>query len=94
VSALLAYIGGAMLTAAILPQVVKLWRTRDASSFAWGFVALNAIGIALLAWRSYEIGERAFLILNVTTALFWAFVAVVKLASTPPRVRATARDAA
>ena len=57
---------------------MKLARTRDAGSFAWGFVLLNAIGISLLAWRSAEIGERAFLALNLITAAFWAFVAMLK----------------
>ena len=77
-SEILAYIGGAMLAAATLPQVVRLWRTRDAGAFAWGFVLLNAIGITLLAMRSWEIGERAFLLLNLTTASFWVFVALLK----------------
>lgn len=81
----IAYAGGALLTAATLPQVVHLARTRDATSFAWSFVLMNAVGIALLAWRSWEIGERAFLALNVTTALFWAFVAALKLRATATR---------
>lgn len=85
----IAYAGGALLTAATLPQLIRLARTREAASFAWGFVLMNAIGISLLAWRSWEIGERAFLALNVTTALFWAFVAALKLRAlarrSPPR---------
>ena len=74
-----AYAGGALLTAATVPQAWRLVRTRDASGFAWGFVAMNVAGILLLAYRSWEIGERAFLILNLTTAAFWALVAALKL---------------
>lgn len=76
----MAYVGGALLTAATVPQAWRLWRTRDAGAFTWGFVLLNTVGILLLAWRSWEIGERAFLVLNVTTAAFWALVAWCKLA--------------
>lgn len=78
-----AYAGGALLVLATIPQVAKLLRTRRADDLAWGFVLLNVAGIALLAARSWEIGETAFLALNVTTALFWLLVAAIKIRSRP-----------
>ena len=75
-----AYAGAALLFLATLPQAARLLRTRRADDLAWTFVVLNAVGIALLAWRSWEIGETAFLALNLSTVAFWARVAMVKLA--------------
>lgn len=74
-----AYAGGLLMVAATVPQVVRLARTRDASSFTWGFTLLNFVGISLLVMRSWEIRETAFVILNVTTASFWLMVAALKV---------------
>ena len=54
---------------------------------------LNVVGISLLAWRSWEIGETAFLALNLSTVAFWALVAALKLVQKAPGpVRAKSAD--
>lgn len=92
----LAYAGALLLLVATLPQAVRLLRTRRADDLAWSFVLLNAAGIALLALRSQEIGETAFLALNVGTALFWLLAALVKRwpSATPAGTPADAEDLA
>jgi hypothetical protein len=57
---------------------MRLARERRADEFRWSFIALNALGIALLALRSAELGEAGFLAVNVLTAGFWAFAGAIK----------------
>ena len=77
-SALWSYAGAALLVAATIPQALRLARTRDATGLTWGFVALNATGIALLGARSAELGEWSFVAANAATAAFWLLAAAVK----------------
>lgn len=88
-----AYAGGALLAAAALPQAIRLVRERSARDFAWSFIGLNAIGIALLLARSIQIGEWAFASANALTLAFWALAGVVK-ASGGARGPSGARHAA
>lgn len=73
-----AYAGAALLAAATLPQAARLLRTRRADDLAWPFIGLNAVGIGFLALRSAELGEAAFLAVNLLTAGFWVLAAGVK----------------
>ena len=73
-----AYAGGLLMVAATLPQARHLLRARDAAQFSWSFTLLNLVGISLLALRSWEIRETAFVLLNVLTAAFWALVVALK----------------
>jgi len=87
-SDLWAYTGASLLVLATLPQVVKLLRTRRTEDFAFGFVLLNLAGLVFLAIRSLEIGEVAFLAINVLSAFFWALLLGMKIvtATTPDPV--------
>lgn len=78
-----AYAGAALLVAATLPQAARLLRTRRADDLAWSFIGLNFGGIAFLAIRSAELGEAAFLAVNLVTCAFWGLAAVVKLQGFP-----------
>lgn len=73
-----AYIGGATLALATLPQAWRLLRTRDVASFGWTFSWMNLVGIGLLAARSWEIQEMGFFICNVITCAFWGLVLALK----------------
>lgn len=75
---LLAYAGAALLAAATIPQAWRLLRTRRAGDFGWAFVLLNLVGLLLLAMRSAELGEGAFLGVNLLAAGFWLLVMLVK----------------
>lgn len=78
----LATAGALLLGIATVPQAARLARTRQAGDFGWAFSALNFVGLALLAARSWVIEEWAFLAINALTTLFWGFVVLVKLATT------------
>lgn len=83
----LAYVGGGLLVLAAAPQTVELVRRRSAVGLHGGFVILNLAGIALLALRSWEIGERAFLAVNLVTGGFWALALGLKVAESGPMSR-------
>lgn len=72
-------LGALLLGAAIVPQVVKLARSRTARDFSWLFVLLNLAGLVFLAFRSAELGEIAFLAINVAAAGFWLFAFALKV---------------
>lgn len=76
---LIATAGASLLGAATLPQTLKLLRTRRAGDFSWTFTALNFLGLALLATRSWIIEEWAFLAINLLTTTFWGLVLAVKI---------------
>ncbi len=76
---LIATVGASLLGAATLPQAVQLLRTRRAGDFGWTFTALNFLGLALLATRSWIIEEWAFLAINLLTTTFWGLVLAVKI---------------
>jgi hypothetical protein len=78
--------------AATIPQAIRLARTRDASGMTWGFVAMNAVGIALLGARSAEIGEWAFVGVNATTAAFWVSAAAFKASAMRRQKRTRSAD--
>jgi hypothetical protein len=84
-----AYLGGALLVAATVPQAAHLLAKRRADDLSWPFVLLNAAGISLLAARSAVIGETAFLAVNLVTASFWGLAAAVKLSSVKRRLTAS-----
>lgn len=79
-SELVAYVGAALLAAATIPQAGRLWRTRRAEQFSWGFILLNFAGITVLAWYSGVIREWALLTVNSVTGAFWALAFMVKVA--------------
>jgi len=65
-------------TAAWFPQVVRTWRTRSARDFAWGYLALFSMGVAL--WAAYGVLRHDVIITvaNSVTLLLVLSVAVVK----------------
>jgi len=78
VSELWSALGALLLGGAIVPQVVRLARRRSAQDFGWPFVLLNLAGLMLLALRGAELGETAFLAINLAAAGFWLFAFAVK----------------
>ena len=91
-SAWLGALGAALLAASVLPQgwrILRSWRVDD---FGWPFVLLNLVGLLLLATRSGELGEGAFVAVNLLGAAFWLLVMAVKAwqAANPSRPRAPA----
>lgn len=84
--------GAALLAASVLPQGWKLLRSWRADDFGWPFVLLNLAGLVLLAARSGELREWAFVAVNLLGAAFWLLVLAVKAwrAANPSSPRAPA----
>lgn len=70
--------GAVLLAVATVPQFVRLARTRDAASLSAWFIGLNAAGLLLLTWRSAQLGDAAFLGINLLGAAFWAWTGWLK----------------
>lgn len=86
--------GAALLSASLVPQTWKLIRTRRAHDFGWPFVILNLFGLSLLAVRSAQLGQAAFLVVNSLGAAFWLLVLGTKTLDGgrgAPRVHASPR---
>lgn len=66
-------------TAAWFPQVVRTWKTRSASDFSWGYLALFITGVFL--WTMYGIVRRDIVvtIANGITLLLVISVGLVKM---------------
>ncbi|HVM44300.1 MAG TPA: hypothetical protein VM582_00090 [Candidatus Thermoplasmatota archaeon] len=72
----------------MLPQALRLARTRSARDFAWSFILLNLAGLVLLAARSGAIREWSFFAVNLVGAAFWALALLVKARhAAAPRAR-------
>ena len=85
--------GALLLGAATLPQAWRLWRERSAAGFGWPFVALNLAGLVLLAVRSWQLAEWAFVAVNALGAGFWALALAIKVAEVAPKAPKAARRA-
>lgn len=78
----LGIVGAALLGAAIIPQAIELAKRRRVDELRYGFIVLNLAGLALLAMRSAEMGEWAFVTINLTAGLFWLATLAVKMVGT------------
>ena len=78
---MIAWVGSFCLSMCALPQLIKVWRTRDASSLSWGFLGLWGIGelgllIEVLSTGSYPLIANYYLnivavLLLIVAKLFW-----------------------
>ena len=59
-------IGGIILNAGCLPQIIKLFKTRSAKDFSLFSYITYLFGIILLTIYSFYINDLLFIILNLT----------------------------
>ena len=91
----LGYAGAAFTTAAFVPQVLRVWRTRSASDISGTMYGMFIVG--LLLWIGYGLALRAWpiVVANTITALLaaavllmkWRFAAAPALAASPKSLR-------
>lgn len=75
----LGFIAGACTTAAFLPQVIQVWRTRSAADISLTMYCVFLFGVAL--WLAYGIYLAAppLILTNLITLLLAGAVLVMKL---------------
>ena len=75
-------VGGALLILLgfVLAQM-RVWTTD-----AWGYLAVNLVGAAILAWLAYLEGQMGFLLLEGVWTLVtaWSIVAKLRGSNAPP----------
>ncbi len=64
---LLGLVAGTLTTAAFVPQVVKIWRTRSTHDISLGMFSLFSIGLVLWLAYGYLIGSLPIVLTNVVT---------------------------
>lgn len=72
-------VAGFLTTAAYLPQVLKVWRSRSARDVSLGMFSLMVVGLAL--WLAYGllIGSLALILSNTVTLVLAALILIGKL---------------
>lgn len=64
---LLGMIAGTLTTAAFVPQVVKIWRTRSTHDISLGMFALFSSGLVLWLVYGVVIGSLPIVVSNIVT---------------------------
>lgn len=76
---ILGFVAGACTTAAFLPQVIHVWRTRSAADISLGMYCVLVLGIIL--WLAYGIitSAMSMILANGVTLLLAGSVLFMKL---------------
>lgn len=76
---ILGFVAGACTTAAFLPQVLHVWRTRSASDISFGMYCVFLLGVVL--WLAYGIITSALsmILANGITLFLAGLVLIMKL---------------
>lgn len=75
----LGFVAGVLTTAAFVPQVLKIWRTRSARDISLGMYTVFTSGVVL--WLAYglALGSVPIVVANVFTLALALAVLVLKL---------------
>lgn len=73
------FIAGALTTAAFIPQMIRLWRTRSAQDISLSMYLVFTAGVALWVFYGLMIEALPVIITNGITLVFAGAVLVLKL---------------
>lgn len=78
-TAVLGFIAGVLTTVAFVPQVLKIWRSKQAHDISLGMFVLFSIGVAL--WIAYGIliGSTPVILANSVTLTLALLILALKL---------------
>jgi MtN3 and saliva related transmembrane protein len=76
---IIGFFAGLCTTAAFIPQVLKVWRTRSAQDISLGMYTIFVTGVAL--WLAYGVmaGSMPIIIANALTLILALAILVMKL---------------
>lgn len=72
-------IAGILTTTALLPQVIKVLKTKDTSSLSLGMYSLQVIGVLLWLIHGLVIQDMALLVANIVTLCLSMIIFICKL---------------
>jgi MtN3 and saliva related transmembrane protein len=73
------FIAGVLTTAAFIPQVVKVWKTRSARDISLGMYAILVSGIVLWLVYGLLLGSWPIILANILTLVLAVAILVMKL---------------
>jgi MtN3 and saliva related transmembrane protein len=75
----LGFVAGVLTTAAFIPQVLKIWRTRSARDISLGMYVVFTSGVALWLVYGFALGSLPIIVANVCTLVLALAVLLMKL---------------
>jgi MtN3 and saliva related transmembrane protein len=75
----LGFVAGLLTTAAFVPQVLKIWRTRSARDISLGMYWVFTSGVVLWLVYGLALGSLPIIVANVFTLVLSLAVLVMKL---------------
>jgi MtN3 and saliva related transmembrane protein len=75
----LGFVAGVLTTAAFIPQVLKIWRTRSARDISLGMYVVFTSGVALWLVYGLALGSLPIIVANVCTLVLALAVLLMKL---------------
>ena len=76
---ILGFVAGVLTTAAFIPQVVKIWKTRSARDISLGMYTVFTSGVVLWLVYGLALGSMPIIVANVFTLVLALAVLVMKL---------------
>jgi MtN3 and saliva related transmembrane protein len=75
----LGFVAGVLTTAAFIPQVLKIWRTRAARDISLGMYLVFTSGVALWLVYGIALGSLPIIVANVCTLALALAILLMKL---------------
>ena len=76
---IIGFVAGTCTTLAVLPQVIRTWRTRSTEDISLGMFSLMVFGIALWLFYGIVIGDWPLIIADSVSLLFAAVILGMKV---------------
>ncbi len=76
---LIGFAAGTLTTISLLPQVVKIWRTRSADDLSMGMFALFGSGVLLWLVYGLAVGSLPVIVANAITFVLALTIMALKL---------------
>ncbi|MDE1855024.1 MAG: SemiSWEET transporter [Candidatus Micrarchaeota archaeon] len=75
---ILGFVAGALTTIAVLPQIIKSYRTRKTKDISWGWLGIMTSGNGLWAIYGFVLASLPILITNVIAFSFQIILILLK----------------
>jgi MtN3 and saliva related transmembrane protein len=76
---ILGFVAGVLTTAAFIPQIVKVWKTRSARDISLGMYSVFVSGVVLWLVYGLLLGSWPIILANIFTLVLAVAILVMKL---------------
>jgi len=70
---------GTITTISMLPQVIKIWKSKSAKDISLGMFSIFSVGILLWIFYGFSINSLPVVIANVVTFILGCVIIVLKI---------------